>query len=122
MKGKQHKVDVVKKFYENEKMCLTDFDFSVAKFGYNLKTKSVFYSENYFADLITKRIVIPDLGYGNPLGSLKRLQKYINKGYTACNGTLITIAKELNRLDLENPDINDIEYYPDGRSKIILFD
>lgn len=122
VKGKKYKVDVVKRFYENEEMCLKDFDFSVAKFAYNMKSKSVTYSENYFADLISKRLVIPDINYGNPLGSLKRLQKYINKGYTACNGTLLTVAKALNSVDLNNPDNNEIEYYPDGRLKILLFD
>jgi hypothetical protein len=122
VKGKKYKVDVVKRFYENEEKCLEDFDYSVSKFAYNLKSKSVFFSQNYFADLVTKRLVIPDEGYGNPLGSLKRLQKYINKGYSACNGTLLTIAREINKMDLENPANNEIEYYPDGRSKILLFD
>lgn len=122
IKNKTYKVDIVKKFYENEVNCLEDFDFSVSKFAYNMKTKSVFYSENYFSDLILKRIVIPDLNYSNPIGALKRLQKYINKGYTACNGTLITIAKRIAETDLNNPEQNDIEFYPDGRGKIILFD
>lgn len=122
IKGKKYKVDVVKRFYENEEICLKDFDFSVSKFAYNLKSKTITHSPNYFADLTLKRLVIPDLEYGNPLGSLKRLQKYINKGYTACNGTLLTIAKELNRVDLNNPENNEIEFYPDGNVRIILFD
>lgn len=122
IKGKSYKVDIVKKFYEDEIKCLEDFDFSVSKFAHNMKTKSVFYAENYFSDLILKRIVIPDLNYSNPIGALKRLQKYINKGYTACNGTLIIIAKRIAETDLNNPEQNDIEYYPDGRGKIILFD
>lgn len=121
-KGKRIEVDIVKRFYENEIECIKDFDFTVAKFAYNMKSKNVFYTENYFADLITKRLVISDLEFGNPIGSLKRLQKYTNKGYTACNGTLLSIAKRISETDLNNPENNDIEFYPDGRAKIFLFD
>jgi hypothetical protein len=66
--------------------------------------------------------VIPDTEYGNPLGSLKRLQKYIQKGYEACNGSILTIAKRLSVVDYSDPNQNDIEFYPDGNVKIILFD
>lgn len=122
IKGKRVDVDIVKRFYENEEQCLIDFDFSVSKFAYNTKTKSVFYSANFFADLSMKKLVVPDENFGNPLGSLKRLQKYINKGFYACNGTLLTIAKRLSTIDMNDPANNEIEFYPDGTTRIILFD
>jgi hypothetical protein len=115
-------IDIVKRFYDSPEDCLIDFDFSVCKFAWSPKTQVFYYSRMAFADVLSKKLVVPDTKFSNPLGSLKRLQKYINKGYRACNGTLITLAKGLNTIDLNNPDTNDIEFYPDGSSKIILFD
>lgn len=121
-RGKRIYIDIVKKYYQSEESALEDFDFSVSKFAYNPKSKTFFYSEFSFTDLCAKRIVIPDIKFGNPIGSLKRLQKYIKNGYTACNGTLLTIAKRISETDLTNPEQNDIEFYPDGSTRIILFD
>lgn len=122
IKGKKYKIDIVKKFYSDQESCIKDFDFSVSKFSLNMKSKKVVFSDNFFADLISKRLVIPDEKYSNSLGCLKRLQKYINKGYTACNGTLITIAKRVSEVNFNDPEQNDIEFYPDGNAKILLFD
>jgi hypothetical protein len=121
-RGKRVYIDIVKRYYENEEKALEDFDFSVSKFAYNPKTKTFFYSEFAFVDISTKRIVIPDVNFGNPIGSLKRLQKYVKKGYTACNGALLTIAKRISETDLTNPEQNDIEFYPDGGIRILPFD
>lgn len=121
-KGRSIKVDIVKRFYPDQLACISDFDYSVSKFSYHMKSKTIVHSDNFFPDLAMKRLVIPDTDFGNPIGSLKRLQKYVQKGYTACNGTLVTIARRLSQVDMDDPDQNDIEFYPDGSYKILLFD
>lgn len=121
-KGKKTFIDIVKRFYPNEEECLTDFDFSVCKFSINCKTMDFCYSTSSFVDLLQKKLVVPDENYGNPIGSLKRMQKYVNKGYSACNGTILAVAKRLSQTNLSDPQQNDIEFYPDGRSRIFFFD
>lgn len=121
-RGKKINIDIVKRTFGNEIETLECFDFSIAMMAYNLKTKNFYYHPSCFIDILQKRLVIPKTPLNNPLGVLKRLHKYTKYGYSACNGTLITIAKELQELDLNNPDNNDIEFYPDGRERIPLFD
>jgi len=120
--GKKILIDVVKRFYNNEVLCIEDFDYSICKFAINTNTQEFFYSEMAFVDLLQKKLVIPDENYGNPIGSLKRLQKYIQRGYTICNGGLLTISKSLAKTDLTDPNMNDLEFYPDGKYKILFFD
>lgn len=115
-------IDIVKRYYNSAEETILDFDFSVCKIAYDTKTKQFYHSKNSFVDICTKKLAIPDINYGNPIGSLKRFQKYIKNGYYACNGTILTIAKSINSIDMNSPEFNEIEFYPDGRVKILLFD
>ena len=120
--GKKILIDIVKRYYPSPVECIEDFDFSVCKFAFHLNSMEFYHGTSSFVDLLQKKLVIPDENFGNPIGSLKRLQKYSKKGYFACNGTLLSIAKRINQTDLSNPEQNDIEFYPDGKTKIRFFD
>ena len=67
-----------------------------------------------------KALIINKLPY--PLATLKRLQKYINKGFSICDGGLLEIAKKINEMDFGDPLQNSFEFYGDGKTKIIKFD
>lgn len=86
-------------------------------------TKTSFnYNKYFFEDCLTKSLRINKITY--PLSTLERLQKYIKKGYTACSGTILEIAKSISLLDLSNEeDINNtLRFYPDGTSRFIGID
>ncbi len=54
--------------------------------------------------------------------TMQRLQKYFNKGYWICNGGILEIAQAINKLDLSDPEQNNIEYYPDGTPRFVRID
>jgi hypothetical protein len=50
------------------------------------------------------------------------MQKYIKKGYTACNGTLLTLTRELQKVNLDNPQENSLTFYSDGTPRFLGVD
>lgn len=118
IKYKKYYVDLVKTFFSDPNECIKNFDFTVCSAAVDKDT--VYYHPTFFIDLAKKVLVINSLPY--PISTLQRLQKYILKGYIACNGTLLEIAKAINNLDLDDPKQNNIEFYPNGDVRFIRFD
>lgn len=54
--------------------------------------------------------------------SLPTMQKYIKKGYTACNGTLLTLTRALQAVNLDNPSEDALRFYPDGTPRFLGVD
>lgn len=103
--GKSIPVDIVKKPFHNAMDCIDKFDFTVCCMA--VSYNNFYYHRSSIFDLIRKRLVIHQLPY--PVDTLKRLQKYIKKGFTACNGTLLSIAKAISEVDSSNTEI--FEFY-----------
>lgn len=101
IKGEKIDVDVVKKEFTNPINCIDAFDFTVCCFAVN--SDNFYYHISSIFDLIRKRLVIHKLPM--PVDTLKRLNKYVKKGFTACNGTLLTLAKEIAKQDPNNEDL-----------------
>lgn len=103
--GKKMDVDIVKKPFKNTIECIDAFDFTVCMFGVQF---DAFYFHNSAPfDLLKKRLVIHNLPH--PVDSLKRMNKYTQKGFKACNGTILTIAKAINGIDNAKDDL--FEFY-----------
>lgn len=66
----------------------------------------------FFQDTLAKHLRINQITF--PLSTLERLQKYVKRGYTACNGTLLAITQSLQKVDLKNPKEDTLRFYPDG--------
>ncbi|MEW6171294.1 MAG: hypothetical protein AB1472_07050 [Candidatus Omnitrophota bacterium] len=115
---KKHKFELIKMFFESPQQTIDQFDFTVCCGA--ISKDSVFFHNTFFIDLAKKRLVVNNLPY--PLSTLQRLQKYIKKGFTICNGGLLEIAKAIQKLDLDNPSINHIEKYPAGTPKFVRLD
>jgi hypothetical protein len=104
--GKRIDIDIVKKPFANPLLCIDAFDFTVCCFG--LSFGSFFYHPSAAFDLLKRKLVVHALPH--PVDSMKRMNKYTKKGFTACNGTILTIAKAINELDASKA--NDIfEFY-----------
>ena len=85
----------------------------------------------FYRCIATKHIMVNKLEY--PLSTLERLVKYIKKGYTPCNGTLLTLSKSINELDKEVFNLsadstqddaaqNRLTFYPDGSPRFLGVD
>jgi len=74
----------------------------------------------FYKCIATKHIRINKLLF--PLNSFQRLQKYVQKGYVACNGTLLELAKSLQTVNFDNKEENALEFYPDGTPRFVGVD
>lgn len=95
IKGVKINIDIVKKEFQNAIDTLEKFDFTVCCFA--VCNDKFYWHESAPFDLLKKRLVINDLPH--PVDTMKRMQKYINKGFFACNGTMMTVAKSIAELD-----------------------
>lgn len=107
------------KFYDLETAELIEsFDFTIC--GIMMHKDEIRTLPTFFEDMVTKRLRINKLPF--PLSSLERLQKYVKKGYNACNGTLLEIAKGIQTVNLDNPDEDTLRFYPDGTPRFFGVD
>lgn len=107
-----------KHYFENAAAAIAEFDFTVCCAGIN--GKDIIGHEYFLADLAGKRLAINKLPF--PLSTLQRVQKYAKKGFTACSGALLEIAKAIQRIDFTNPGQNVLEFYPSGSPRFARFD
>lgn len=106
-------------FFPDADSTIAAFDFTVCCAAVT-PSGSVLHHEHFFEDLSGRRLAINSLPF--PLSTLERLQKYVEKGFRACNGTLMQIAKAIQELDLENPSANTLTFYPNGQRRFTRFD
>lgn len=119
--GKKYDIQVVKiAFYNNVEELLDSFDYTITQFAIPVKdmvSTTLAWSKlpvhagvRSMWDLARKRLVINKITY--PLASLRRLIKYTNQGYYACNGALQTYMEELRNIpdaDFKNRQITYID-------------
>jgi len=116
---KKHRVQLIRtKYFPSPAATILAFDFTVACAA--VDQNDVYHHPTFFMDLAKRRLVINDLPY--PLSTLQRMQRYIQKGYTICNGGLLQIAKAIKGIDFEKPEENPIEFYPDQTPKFVRYD
>jgi len=126
IRGKYWKVDSA--------AIISDFDFVHCCAMVTLDPNEPFKCHSdFYKCLATKSIQVNVIKY--PLSSLERLQKYIQKGYTACNGTFLTLAKAINDMDKSifetiindplasvNLQQNELMFYADGSPRFMGID
>jgi len=99
------KIQVIKfRYYSNPLEVIDSFDFTLCQFAYD--SENIYMSDFAMWDVSRKRIVPHKLTYAT--ASLRRLLKYINQGFTVCNGGLADILNQVST----NPQIieADIKY------------
>jgi hypothetical protein len=114
----KRRFELVKVFFPNPQATIQEFDFTVCCCA--VDKVDVYMHEDFYADLAKRRLVINKLPF--PLSTLQRLQKYIRKGYSICNGGLLDISKGIAGIDLTNPAVNTFEFYSDGSPRFVRFD
>ena len=116
-KGKHIQL-VRRHFFAGPQETIAEFDFTVCCCAVSLD--GVFVHEHFFDDLAGRRLAINRLPF--PLSTLERLQRYVAKGFLACNGTLLELTRGLQAVDLQNPAANVLEFYPGGGKRFVRFD
>ncbi len=95
------KVDLIcQSFYPTASDCIQHYDFTIVMAAVN--STGLIYHRDFFIDLAKKSLVINSIS--NPLSTLKRLQKYIKRGYTASNQTMMDITKSIEE-NIDNDKI-----------------
>lgn len=114
------KVQIIYREYEKLTDIIDSFDFTVCQFMYD--GEKVICNPSGLLDVYHKRIVINHLEPLFVFDSLRRVQKYIQKGYTICNGGIKDILDKCRELTQEQYDEN-VEFYPNTKEyRIIRFD
>lgn len=120
------------KYYDMKTTALIDsFDYTLCMAM--ITTDGLKVGQFFYEALATKHIRVNRLDF--PLASLERLQKYIKKGYFACNGTMLALSKAINDMDKSvfetvidgnmasaNLQQNSLMFYPDGTPRFIGVD
>jgi hypothetical protein len=104
-------------FFPGPKETMESFDFTVCCCALDLN--EIYMHEHFMEDLAARRLAINKLSF--PLSTMERLQKYSKKGFTACNGTLLEVAKAIKGVDFEDTK-NVLSFYPNGGARFMRFD
>lgn len=114
------KVQIIKgKLYTDMESCIQDFDFTVSMFAYN--GVRFIGSPEAIIDLFKKKIVINKIKEGYEFDTLRRLQKYIQYGFSICNEGMKKIGESFANAKKESLE-NQFQFYWDGSERIMRFD
>jgi hypothetical protein len=119
------------RFFESPRQLIDSFDFTICQAVVYVENISVNegetkdqmefeFNETFFQDSLAKHLRTATINF--PLSTLERMQKYIKKGYTACNGTLLNVAKAIHATDINDPNNNNLFFYPDGSARFVGVD
>jgi hypothetical protein len=97
---------------------IDSFDFTIC--CAMITSKGIRVHNEFYRSVATKHLLINRITF--PLATLERMQKYIQKGYSACNGTLSLIARSLQTIDLNKPEENSLAFYSDGTPRFFGVD
>ena len=112
------KVQVITRYSpESQEAIFNTFDFTICCGAYDGVTFA--HHDRFWQDIATKRLVVNELFF--PLKTMERIAKYSRRGYTACPVGLLKIAKAINamQIDWDNPNENDLSFYPDGTPRFM---
>lgn len=101
--------DVVRMLFPTPEDTIDHFDFTVACCA--VDTEAIYHHDTFFIDLAGKRLVVHALPF--PVSSLRRLHKYVQRGYKTCNGGLLALATAVNKLEADAVDFSVSAMYID---------
>jgi hypothetical protein len=97
IRGTKYKVQLIQmRFFPDVEQLLNSFDYNIAQCAYDPKTKDFYFGNLTLYDIGRNRMAVNKITY--PLASLRRLIKYTNAGYYACNGCLQTYLEQVRAI------------------------
>lgn len=113
--GKETVYQFILRFYgEPQEMMDKTFDFQHCKIAYDLKERKYIATEETWQCLSARRLDYVNSFY--PISSLKRLYKYIGRGFSYNNDVFVKIIRDIAKTDCENKYVMEdqlIGYYED---------
>lgn len=91
---KETKIQVVQKTFESVEKCLDAFDYTICQFAW--AGEDILTTPEAVLHAAQQHLYPHKIHKEFALDSLRRFQKYIKKGYTACGGSLAEVAKALS--------------------------
>jgi hypothetical protein len=83
------RIQLLAMFHPNLESLLDSFDFTICQFGYD--GTMLVAGEYSLFDIARKRLALHKLTYG--ASTVRRLTKYMRQGFTACQGTIVSILE-----------------------------
>lgn len=99
-------IDIVKRIFSDPIETISEFDFTVCCLA--VDQESFYYHENAAFDILRKKLVVNKLPF--PVSTNRRMAKYLKRGYSICNGTIMEILTAVRLLDEEDFDL--VDFYP----------
>lgn len=94
----QLNIDLVKTYFPDIAATISKFDFTVCTAGLNAEVLVL--HDDFFVHLSARQLVLNTVDF--PVGTLVRLQRYINKGYRICPNELRRLAMICNSANPKN--------------------
>lgn len=113
------KVQVIFREYKSIKECLNSFDYTICQFAMN--NDGLYCMPDSLIHLFRKRLVVNQINLDYAADSLRRMQKYIKRGFTICDGGIAQIMEAVRGATDEQIE-NAFSFYPDGTARVIRFD
>lgn len=103
------RIECIRKIFGTPKEIISQFDFTIAKFAYEIETEptdgedgetewvytdNILYHEKFFEHLCLKRLVVDD-AMPYPLSTFNRTYKYAKSGFFPCRETKLKILKSV---------------------------
>ncbi|MEK6882000.1 MAG: hypothetical protein AABY22_20445 [Nanoarchaeota archaeon] len=112
------KIQLIYRDLKTPEEAMDGFDFTICKFSYN---GDIVCDPDALVHLFTKRLVINRLNPDFVVDSMRRMQKYIQKGYNICDGGIADMVKVIRQAEQEKID-KSLTFYPDGTRRIGRWD
>lgn len=103
--GKDRVIQLIKMdFYESPEEVIDSFDFTITQLAYD--GTDIYFGPYTLWDLPRKRLALHKLTYG--VATMRRLIKYTDQGFTACQGVMRSILEAV----VDNPSViqSEVQY------------
>lgn len=104
--GQKYNIDIVKNLFKEPIETIQKFDFTVCCLA--VDKEAFYYHQSASFDILRRKLVVNDLPF--PVSTTRRMTKYIKKGYSICNGTIMEILSATRNLPEEEFGL--IDFYP----------
>jgi hypothetical protein len=114
-----NKIQVIYREYDSMPECLNSFDYTITQFAFD--GSHLWCNPDALIHLFERRLVVHRIHPEFAIDSLRRMQKYIKKGFSICDGGITDLVNGIRTLTDEQVK-EQVTFYPGGGMRIGRFD